>query len=72
MLFLFHVIYSHIALADAPNIEQNSDPRFVVEDGIVDENQAKANTVDIGLLIVHASSSGNSIDPKFEKFGFSL
>ena len=35
-----------------------------MEDGIVDGKQANANTVDIGLLVVHASSSGNTIDPK--------
>ena len=35
-----------------------------IVDGIVDGKEANKNTVDIGLLVVHASSSGSTIDPK--------
>ena len=72
MLFPFYTIFSGLALSAAPNIqqdkffiiEQDSNTTSIIEDGIVDGKQAKTNTVDIGLLVVHASSSGNSIDPK--------
>ncbi len=45
-------------------IEQDFDTNSIIEDGVVDGKQANTNTVDIGLLVVHASSSGNRIDPK--------
>ena len=66
MLFLFHTIFSGLAWSIEPYIQQDSDSdtNLIVEDGIVDGKQANANTIDIGLLVIHASSSGSTIDPK--------
>ena len=64
-MFLYQFVFSSMVLADVPVENLLSKEVFAWEDAIVDGNNPPvANSVDIGLLIVHASSAGNSIDPK--------
>ena len=69
-MFLYHILLSSISLADVPVdniIPSDAIPseKIVLEDAFVDgKKSAITNSVDIGLLIVHASSKGNNIDPK--------
>ena len=64
-MFLYHFIFSSMVLADEPVETLFSNEDIVLEDAFVDGNKPPlTNSVDIGLLIVHASSDGNTIDPK--------
>lgn len=75
MLFLFHTIFTGMAWSTAPDLkqsqtfimEQTFDSNSIIEDGIVDGKEADMDTVDIGLLVVYASSSGNNIDPNLKR-----
>ena len=67
MLFLINVIFAQVAVADEIEKIKMLDSTDLLDEAIADgEKEATAESVDINLLVVHASTSGTNIDPKLK------
>ena len=67
IFFLCNIMFVEGAWAGELEGYTSSKMDVVFEDGLTDgKKEAEANTVDINLLVVHASTTGNSIDPKLK------
>ena len=73
MFILFNLLFTQIAMADSLENHKVVQTTTIENDAIVDgEKEANADTVDINLLVVHASTNGSKIDPKLRKLLFNV